>query len=376
MKRLYHISIFIAVIAVPLLTHAQTWNGYSLWNDNEETTPSSLAVIYQGSRYDPPLRIDRQTNVVDRSPPETLLASLLYAINHLDEETYNALFHPGERLTEFAPSTSITGSVLYVRRLIKFGEFSIMQIEVTNSRTSFPALVSMRMVNESYYMSHLIKTNKAFSLLNYYYAFTPFVGKPREQEIATSNLFSGEFVYLTNRASGDTDGPPLIFRFQGHVYGPSAILNQWPERQHQDLTSPTGALCAAISALKTNDIDWYSTLLHPLEKTNRVQYGMEGRAKGKIWEEWVRQAFSEAVPRAPVGGIRLDREIYYLGDCAAVIFEDATRPVGTTRGWLGFRRHGTNWFISDKLNGSSNPLIEYLGCLKDLRTKPFPYVTE
>lgn len=353
------------------LSHAQDWRSYALWNPREGTTASSFAIIYQGRYYENSLLIHGGSQTIDHASPENVVEGLLTAINHEDASWYDHLFTPGETHSRFYPDAKNVGSTLLLRRLIQWDGYSILSLSLSNSLRHFPLLFCLRNLRDAFFATDALETNQAFALLNYYYAFTTLTGRPMEKELPNTTFSEAGYIYFTNSIGRSLTSPSLIFRFQGKRFAKNSVLAGCSGREKADLSSPTGTLAAAFGALERRDVDWYADLLHPEERTNTVRYGIQNAAKGLVWEQWMRRNFENALSRGLPAKVRLVGEVFY-GENIILTFADAGEGSAHAEGWICLRKHGSEWFISDKLNGSPNPLVNYLGISRDLRTKVFP----
>lgn len=352
---------------------ATEWFSYKIWNNNEETTSSSLEITYQGQRYNPPQEITEMSQIIDRSSPKNLLKSLFWAANHLDGELYNNLFAPGEQKQSFANNPKFKLIKLELCRIIQYGEYSILELSATYSSGRSLILWPVRKIDGKYYATEsLLANDNAFDFINYYYAFSFMVGIPNEQESTKTDFDLKGFLYMTNYPFADTNSsPPLILRFQGVKYGTNFIINKWPLQIDQDLSSPAGTLASAIAALNSGDINRYSGLLFPNERTNIIRGGSL-LAVGKTWDEWMRSKFQNESKSHRPSAVRLNAEISYAFNTTALIYEDAERPAAT-RDVLYLRKDGSSWYISHKLEETANLFPKYLGFGKWSQTKMFPH---
>lgn len=367
-----NLGLFVALIVLNNASFGSPWLGYALWNPKEGTTDASFAVIFQGQNYLTPKAIVEPGDGINRASPEWLLGSQLKAINQTDGELYHRLFAPGEMLSDFSPEPTLNPTRMFLRRLLWFGGYSVMLLDIENVKGTFPFLSTTRKSGEEYFLSHLVKTNKAYALLSYYYTWAAIIGMPVEKELVQVDFGEDGYVYITNSVPANAPaGPPLIYRFQGADYRSGVVIKICPKRKEQDTRSTKGALAAVMGALKAKDVEWYSELRHPEEKTATVPYGLVGRAKGKVWDNWMRETFLRVTAIEVPMTVCLDQEILF-GDCVVLSFhyEEGRQ---SQRAWLCFRKAGNHWYISDKLNASANPLLNYLGYAKQVDTKLYPH---
>ncbi|HSY74213.1 MAG TPA: hypothetical protein VK810_01975, partial [Dongiaceae bacterium] len=166
--------------------------------------------------------------------------------------------------------------------------------------------------------------------------------------------------------------PPIIFRIRGQNFETNAAITNWPAKSVQNLTSPTGTLASAVAALNANDVEWYSSLLDPEEKTNAVRYGWDTNL-GRPWDALMREQFKLESSQTRPSAIRLDKQIVYSDGVAALIYEDASCKPGERKDILYFRRTGTNWYISHKMEERGVQLTDYFGFGTTMHTKIFPH---
>jgi hypothetical protein len=371
MKRLI---IHIALMIVYSAAAAGQWKGFALWNPKEGTDSSSFAVIYDGKNFDPPMKISEMSESIDRTSPTNLLKTLYWACNHLDPSAYNKLFAPGELKQAFVADSNSKTSEMELERIIEYGDYSILKIHLTVAVTNYSMLWPVKRIGNQYYATDdLVGSDNAYDFLNYYYAWELAIGKPIERELQNVTLANNEFVYFTNFVHDDTHSPPpIVFRFQGKRFGTNDIIDRWPVRQDEDLTSPAGTLAAAIASLNSGDVDRYSDLLEPEERTNILTSGT-ALAVGQTWDTWMRSQFKrEAMQKRPAA-IRLDEEITYIDKTVVLIYEDADSKPGTRRDIMYFRKHGSDYYISHKIEETANLLPDYLGFSKYMGTKMFPH---
>jgi len=366
MKKIICIGIFLICYE---LASAEKWGGYAMWNAKDGTTSNSLEVIYQGKHYSPSQEIEMAGDKIDRSSPEGLLKSLFRALNQQDAALYSQLYAQGEQKSQYQPDANNKVLKLELRRTIQYGDYVIFIMQITVSSTSYPFLYAVRNVNGEFYASDLLQKDKAYKFLNYYYVFAPTLGTPNELAIQEVSFTEEGHIYMTNTMSGNSNSwPPIIFSFLGKDFGTNYVVEKWPTLQDQDLSSPAGTLAAAIAALNAGDVDRYAGLLHPMEKTNIIQYGFP-QQRGNTWVAWLREEFPDHDKIPTPEAIRLNQEINY-GDDLILTFQDVGGKMG--QGWLLFRKDGANWYISDELNGKGSPIINYLGLPLSFKTKLFP----
>jgi len=143
-------------------------------------------------------------------------------------------------------------------------------------------------------------------------------------------------------------------------------------KSEQNLSSPTGTLAAAVAALNQNDVERYSNLLCPDEKTNVLRWGMD-YIVGKTWDQWMRESFPKEAPQKRPEVIRLDREVVYTDSAVALIYEDASCKPGQCKNVLYFRKYENNWYITRKMEDTANLFPDYLGFGKYLQVTMFPH---
>ena len=355
-----------------------SWHGYSLQIDNDPT-PSFLGIIYQGQNYNPPQVISEMSEKIDRSSPETLLKSWLWAFNHSDSKVYNELFATNQLIEGFANDNNAKVNKLELTRIIQYADVSICEIKwwftidrpgysQTNKVASYLFPVIKR--NGEYFATEELLSDKAFKFMVYYYDFSPAFGPPHEEEFDPNGNNEAGFIYFTNFFSSNTNSP-IVFRVRGETYGTNAIIDKWPTKIDQDLSSPTGTLASAVAALNAKDVERYSQLLYPEENTNLVRYGSLAIV-GQPWDSIMREEFQFEASLNRPSAIRLLEQITYSPGVVALIYENAGCKDCAEKDVLYFKQLGTKWFISHQMEERGTMLMNYLGFGPNLTTKIFP----
>ncbi len=351
---------------------AQERRGFSLWADFEQTSSNSLAVLFEGKDYYPAKQIE-MADVIDRSSPEALLRSLYWACNKLDGDTYRQLFAPNELKGGFANDPNYKVGRLALRRAIKYGDFTILQIEITYPNQESVVLWPVRQIDGSYYATDaLLAKDKAFEFINSYFAFAVRIGLPEERQVAEAEFFQPSFIYQTNFPFGDTNASPaLVFRFQGERFGTNQVIGKWPLPGEAEFRTPQHTFASAISSLNLSNIENYSKLLHPDERHTPIRAG-SAAAVGKTWDQWMRENFAEEVLKSRPKSVQIVEEVAYAYGTHALIFRDSEILNSSGNAVLFFRKSGTNWYISHRIEESSSKFPSFIGFPKAFNTRMFP----
>jgi hypothetical protein len=319
---------------------------------------------------------------IDRSSPEALLKSWLWAVNHVDGAVYNELFATNKLAEEFANDATVKVTKLVLTRIIQYGDFSICELAVSlaitetgvpqvNKNAAF--LFPMKKRGGEYYATEELLSDKAYKFIKFYYDVSPIYGVPVELELNPNNCVLKGFFCETNYLMDNHDnGAPIVFRIRGEKYETNTIVDKWPTKADQDLSSPAGTLASAIAALNSGDIERYSTLLHPEDRTNLVHYGWNTIA-GQTWESIMRDQFGLESSQKRPSAIRLDKQIVYSDGVVALVYENANSKAGGQQDVLYFRKQGDHWFISHKMEERGVQLMNYLGFGASMKTKLFPH---
>jgi hypothetical protein len=140
------------------------------------------------------------------------------------------------------------------------------------------------------------------------------------------------------------------------------------------LSSPTKTLAAAIAALNAADIERYSDLLNPEERTNLVRYGSNSIV-GEAWDSVMREQFGLEAKLSRPQAIRVLEQIVYCDGVAALVYEDVSCKSCSEKDVLYFKKAGTKWFISHQMEERGVMLMGYLGFGTYMNTKIFPHFT-
>jgi hypothetical protein len=355
---------------------ADGWKAYELGNKSDGIASSNaLAVIYQGESFNPPKAITARSGKNDHSTPEALLESLFWAVNTSNVDAYNALFAPGEMVNKFLGDPKYKWTKVALQRIINYGKYKILELQVTYSeqQTSYKFFPVRKEAGGYFASEKLIDTDAAYNFLDYYYAFSPVIGNPTEHELREVNFSEKGCVFITNNvAEAGGEGSGLIYRFHGMDFGTNTFLEKWPTREDQDLSTPAGTLASAIAALNAHDMERYSGLLDPLERTNLLRGGT-ALAVGRIWDEWMRANFDQEAKNPRPRKIRLIKEIVYTGDTVALIYESADKEFKPQKDVLYCRKCETGWHISHKMEEVPNLFPDYMGFSMYAETKMFPH---
>lgn len=376
-----NILLSIACVFLLLPVKAQLWLGYSLQTDTGAAgvANSSIGLIYQGQFFSTPIEIAAATKSINRSSPELLLRSWLWAMNNADGQVYNELFATNKLAQQFANDVTLKINKALLKRKFYYGDFCICQLEINFSRTgiSMPftnaaVLFPLQKRGSEYFASEGLLADRGYNLFSFYYDVSALYGIPAETALQPDFNQPG-FIFETNYPSGSVgQNPSIIFRISGQNFTTNVVLTNWPTQNSQDLSSPTGVLAAAVSALNLNDVEWYSSLLHPDDKTNAVHYGWNVNA-GRSWDSIMRDQFKvESGLKRPTS-IRLVKKIIYSEGIAALIYENAFAPIGAQRDILYFRRSGTYWYISHTMEERGVQLSAFYGFGTFANTKLFPH---
>jgi hypothetical protein len=295
----------------------------------------------------------------------------LWACNNLDTNAYNALFAAGELKNQPVPDPKYKWTRIILRRMMLYGDYTILEIEVVYSGSvkNDVNLWTLRKIGQEYYASDKLElTDRAYDYLFFHYILSG----PMEQKLDKVTFAENGFVYLTNNASGGNGGGfPLIFRLQGRIFPTNTIIDRWPTSQDQDLSTPAGTLASAFAALNSGDVERYSQLLDPVERTNILLIGPHEEV-GRTWDSWMRLSFKEGCAIHRPSAVRLDKELVYSGQTVALLYEDANSNLGARTDILYFHKVGNQWFISHKMEDKAGGFVNYLGFNQWLGTKMFP----
>jgi hypothetical protein len=321
---------------------------YDFFPEGQRTCPVSL--IFEGQFLKPPQTIERASSKkVDRSTPETVMASMLRAAYDGDTDAYNLLYAPGERTSSLAQDSKGKLVKATAKEKLQFGEFTIMVCEVQSPEGSGSHPQVFRQTKGEYFLTDAISnTNAAYELFR-----TFFLSRQNPTSVDVIDAVSAtNLVRETFFAPGRRDvSSPVVVQYQGKVFNAPLALTNAVTQANQDLSTPEGALIAVYAAARAADFDWYLSLIAPDERDSANGAGVPLQKVLKKDLPNLARTLASNAPRSLV-------KVLHCGDFAIALTSAADAKAGSAIDWLALRKINGRWLLSDKLR-NGEPILSY-----------------